>query len=280
MNADNSQSDGFGIGRPHNAERHLFAPPDCNDVGTHQLIEDILADSQEKGELSTPQNPVPSSLEALTKSSEQDSSVMHTPDAVDYSESKKAISDKFVELGQLLHKQETNHQSEITNGQMEILDRISQLEREITHHFSDLLAQQNESAETANLVEAQTKQFHADLVKQNQGQHSELMQQFLRQEKHVQHNHIQTMKAREQHHKEMLSKKETNEREEKRRFEESIRSRDQSHAELIAILERQRAEAQRQYEDIKRQQLELLTEIKAVQLSLVGSKKSAETTLG
>lgn len=214
--------------------------------------------------MSTPQTSAPSIVGALTKSSEQGGSVTQIPE---YSESKKIIGDKLMELGQLLQKQDTNHQSVITNGQMEILDRINQLEREIT-----------QLAERANLVEAETKQSHADLVKQNQGQHSELMQQFLRQEKHVQHNHIQTMKAREQHHKEMLSKKETNEREEKRRFEESIRSRDQVHAELIAILEHQRAEAQRQYKDIIRQQSEILTEIKAVQRSLVGSKKSAETT--
>lgn len=228
--------------------------------------------------MSTPQTPLPSGVGALTKSSEKGGSVTQIPDAIEYSESKKAIGDKFMELGQLLHKQHTNHQSEITtNGQMEILDRINQLEREITHRYSDLLAQQNELAEKANLVEAETKQSHADLVKQNQGQHSELMLQFLRQEKHVQHNHIQTMKAREQHHKEMLSKKEAHEREEKRRFEESIRSRDQAHTELIAILERQRAEAQRQYDDIILQQSEILTEIKAVQRSLVGPKKSAET---
>lgn len=216
--------------------------------------------------------------DALTDSYEQGGSVKQIPEAAEYSESRKAIGDKFKELGQLFHKQDTNRQSKIINGQTEILERLNQLEGEIAHRYSNLIIRQHELAETGNQVNAGTKQSHADLMKQSQGQHSELMQQFLRQEKHAQHNHAQTMKAREQHHKELLAKKETNEREERRRYEESIRLRDRAHNELMAKIDRHRADAQRQYEVIIRQQAEILTEIKAVQRSLVSFKKSAETS--
>lgn len=252
------------------------------------MIEDVLTDSQEKGELSTSQTPLPSNLEAgrnkspdeevLHDSSEEGGSVKQMTEAAECLGSKKAIGDTFMELGQLFYKQDTSHQSGTVNGQTETLERISELEVEITHRYSDLIARQNELAEKDNLTEAETKKFHSDLMKQIQGQHSELMNQFLRQEKHVQHNHVQTMKARDQHQKEMLSKKETQEREEKRHFEESIRQRDRFHAESMAKLERQRADAQSQYEQITRQQAEILGEIKAVQRSLIDLKKSTGTS--
>lgn len=238
--------------------------------------------------MSTYQTPVPSNLEAgrnkspneemLTDFSEEGGSVKRPPEAAEDLESKNAIGDTFMELGQLFYKQETKQQSEIINGQTKTLDRINELEAEITHRYVDLIARQDELAEKKNLTEAETKEFRSNFMKRSDGQHTELMSQFLRQEKHVQHNHVQTMKARDQHQKEMLSKKELQEMEEKRRFEESIRQRDRAHAESMAELERQRAEAQRQYEKITRQQAEILEEIKAVQRSLIDFKKSTESS--
>lgn len=59
------------------------------------------------------------------------------------------------------------------------------------------------------LQKAGTKKPHSDLMKRIQGQQSELMKRFFRQETHVQRNHVQTMETCDQHQKEMLSKKET-----------------------------------------------------------------------
>lgn len=238
--------------------------------------------------MSASQTPLPSNIEAgrnksqdeelLTDSFEEGGSVKQLTEAAECFESKKAIGDTFMELGQLFYKQDTNHQSGIINGQTETLERISELEVEITHRYSDLIARQDELAQKDNLTEAETKKFRSDLMKQIQGQHSELMNQFLRQEKQVQHNHVQTMKARDQHQKEMLFKKETQEMEEKRRFEESIRQRDRIQAESMAQLERQRTDAQSQYENITRQLAEILGEIKAVQRSLIDIQKPTETS--
>lgn len=288
MYADKRQYERFGNSRPQNAETQIFPNVNYKEVGAHQLIEDILADSQEKGELSKSQTPVPSNLEAernkspneevLTDNSEEGGSVKQVTEAAGYLESKKAIGDTFMELGQLFYKQDADHQSEIIKGQTETLERINELEAEITHRYSDLIARQDELAEKNKVVEAETQKVHSDLMKQSQGQHSEVMSQFLRQEKHVQHNHVQTMKARDQHQKEMLSKKETQEREERRRFEDSTRQRDRVHAESMAKLEHQRAEIQHQFKEITRQQAEILGEIKALQRSLIDFKKSAETS--
>lgn len=238
--------------------------------------------------MSTSQTPLPSNLEAgrnkspdeevLTDSFEERGSVKQLTKATECLERKKAIVDTFMELGQLFYKRDTNHQSGITNGQTETLERINELEVEINHRYSDLIARQEELAQKDNLTEAETKKFHSDLMKQIQDQHSEHMNQFLRQEKHVQHNYVQAMKVLDQHQKEMLSKKETQEREEKRRFEESIRQRDRIQAESMAQLERQRADAQSQYENITRQLAEILGEIKAVQRSLIDIQKSTETS--
>lgn len=241
------------------------------------MIEDILTDPQQKEELSTSQTPLPSNLEAGRNKS-PDEEVLSDFFEEGRSVKQMAEAAECLELGQLLYKQDTNHQSGIINGQTETLERINELEVEINHRYSDLIARQDELAQKGNLTEAETKKFHSDLMKQIQGQHSELMSQFLRQEKHVQHNHVQTMKARDQHQKEMLSKKETQEREEKRRFEESIRQRDRIHAESVAQLERQRADAQSQYEKTTRQLAEILGEIKAVQRSLIDIQKSTETS--
>lgn len=252
------------------------------------MIEDILTNSQEKEELSASQAPLPSKLEAerykspdeevLSDSFEEGGSVKQITEATECLESKKAIGDTFMELGQLFYKQDTNHQLGIINGQNETFERISELEVEITHRYSDLIARQDELAEKESLSETETKKCHSNLMEQIQGQHSELMSQFLRHEKHVQHNHVQTMKSREQNHKEMLSKKETQEREEKRRFEESFRQRDRIRAESMAKLERQRADAESQYEKITRQLAEILGEIKTLQRSLIDIKGSTETS--
>lgn len=238
--------------------------------------------------MSTSQTPLPSNLEAernkspdeevLSDSFEDGGSVKQITEAAECLESKTAIEDTFMELDQLLYKQDTNHQLGIINGQTETLERINELEVEITHRYSDLMARQDELASKNSLTETETKKFHSNLMEQIQGQHSELMSQFLRNEKHVQHNHVQTMKSRDQHHREMLSKKETQERGEKMRFEESIRQRDRIHAESMAKLERQRADAEGQYEKIARQLAETLGEIKAVQRSLIDIKKSTETS--
>lgn len=234
--------------------------------------------------MSASQTPLPSNLEAernkspdeevLSDSFEEGGSVKQITEAAECSKSKKAIEGTFMELCQLFYKQETNHQLGIINGQTETLERINELGVEITHRYSALIARQNELEENDSLTETDTKKFHSDLMEQIQVKHSELMSQFLRQEKHVQHNHVQTMKLREQHHKEMLSKKDTQEMGEKRRFEESTRQRDRIQAESMSKQERQRADAESQYEKITRQLAEILGEIKDVQRSLIDIKKT------
>lgn len=201
------------------------------------MIEDNLAHSERKGDLSTAPSAVPSSVDAgrneglnedvIPDSSEQGGSGKQVPEASDYSESKKAIGDKLIELGQLFHK-DTDHQSKIINGQVEILERMNQLGRDIAPYFSNIIARQDEVVERVNVANAETKQCIADLG-----------QQFLRLEKQLQDNHVHTVKIREQHHKEVLAKKERNEREEKRRFEKSERQSDQDHTEIMAKLDRQ-----------------------------------------
>ena len=230
------------------------------------MIEDILADSQEKVELSTSQPPVPSNKnsneDVITDSSEEYGSVEQMPEATEYLGRKKAIGDTFMELGQLFYKQDTDHQYEVIKGRNKTIKHINELRLEITRCYSDLIARQNELANKNNVEQAETKKFHSDLIKQSQDQHAELLNQFRRQEEHALQNHILTMKARD-----------TQEREEKRRFEDSIHQRDRLHTESMAKLEHLRVDAHQQYKEITRRQAEILGEIKAVQRSLIDLKK-------
>ncbi|MCJ1346566.1 hypothetical protein MMC31_004784 [Peltigera leucophlebia] len=195
-----------------------------------------FADSSTQGgsgkQLSTAPAAVPSSVDArrntFADSSTQSGSGKHIPKATDYSESKEAIGDMFMELSRLFHKSNTDDQAQINNGQTEILERMNQLGREIAQCSSDIIARQEEVAERINLAEAEIKKSLADLE-----------QQFLRQGKQMQDYHAHTVNIRVQHHKEVLAKKDRNEKEEKARFEESMRQQDQAHRELMAKLDRQ-----------------------------------------